>query len=739
MTALTSITLMINGLMLMLALGSLFIFVGLLQNSRRQGNVFFLLFMMAMIVWASGSFLGRTTAEAAADDELVVLGLRLLELGFAGATISIYLLATALTDMRPSMVWSMLGLGLITLVINQAILQWFAVELSYQIDDLLTYSFPVINGIIYFLFAGAIVFIVWRNTVKFKQSSMSAGLLLFGSGQIIALISPRLRALGFAEYSSTIAAVMIVYATVQDQVVQPLQGRTRQVEFVQEVGQAMTGRVRLDDVLNSIAVKAAQLLGVDACAIYLRDDEKLVLRAVHELPKKFIGTTRLALNEGLVGTVASEGVGQLLSNYRREWKGVPDMPLAFETFGAVVGMPLIFNKDVVGVLLLIEGRDGRLFDEEDMQRLELLVSQAAVAIGNSHLFEQELALTTQLATAKLQLETVLVSTTNPVVAVDRETGGIIFANPAAVSLLNIEDVHQGIHGRPLLELISRAWLPPDLRALVRDLRTSGLHVYEVEINQTEYLCHVTRMEEPSSGWVAVLNDVTSFKEIDRLKSKMMRMTTHDLKNPLFAIMTYLDLLKEDGEGLFTDSIRSNLEIISIQVDRMLQLVLDFLDLEKVESGGFTMELCDLREILLSALRGVEDMAHTKGLFLNTELATDFPPIEANSHHLGQALTNLLDNAIKFTPPGGYIWLRAYQEDNSSAIVSVEDTGIGIPLEEQDKVFERFYRAEKGRRKDDISSGLGLSLVKAVIESHNGEIWFRSEEQKGTTFYIRLPL
>ncbi len=724
--------------MLMLALGSLFIFVGLLQSTRRVGNGYFLIFMLAMVVWASGSFLSRTTAEAAADKELTILGLRLLELGFAGATISAYLLSAAVTRIRTLLFWSTVVFGVGVLLINQAILMFFEVDAVYEVAELLTYSFPWVNGIIYFAFAVGTILIVWRNTAKFKQASMSGGLLLFGCGQVAALLSPRLRALGVAEYSSTISAVMIVYAIVQTQVMQPLQGRTRQVEFVQEVGQAMTGRVRLDDMLNSIAAKAAELLKVDGCAIYLRDRDTLVLRAVHQLPEKFIGETRLALNEGVVGTVAAEREGRLLSNYRREWKGIPDMPLAFETFGAVVGMPLIFNEDVVGVLLLVEGRDGRLFDEEDMQRLELLASQASVAITNSHLFEQELALTNQLVTAKLQLETVLISTTNPVVAVDRKLQ-IIFANPAAVALINIEDVHEGIQNRPLLDLISSRLLPPDLRAMVRDLRQTGSHVYEVEIHQTDFLCHVTRTEKPGDGWVAVLNDVTSLKEIDRLKSEMMRMTTHDLKNPLFAIMNYLELLEEDGKETFTDDMRHNVAVIWTQINRMLRLISGVLGLERVESGSMAMELCDVRQVILTSIRGVEDLATKCGLCLYPEIADDLLPIEGDPQQLGQAITNLLDNAIKFTPEGGSIWVRAYHESSNSIVVTVEDNGIGIPPAAQDRVFERFFRVEKERPKGDISSGLGLSLVKAIVESHQGEIWLRSQQNKGTTFFIRLPL
>jgi len=139
----------------------------------------------------------------------------------------------------------------------------------------------------------------------------------------------------------------------------------------------------------------------------------------------------ISLGQGVVGTVAAERRARRVDNYRRDWKGADDLPLARETFGAVVSVPLMFANEVAGVLLAVHGRQGRLFNRDDLHLLQLLGPQAAVAITNSRLFEAERKLSGDLAAAKGQLEAVLTSTENPVVAVDRQLR-IIFANPAAL-------------------------------------------------------------------------------------------------------------------------------------------------------------------------------------------------------------------------------------------------------------------------------------------------------------------
>ena len=363
---------------------------------------------------------------------------------------------------------------------------------------------------------------------------------------------------------------------------------------------------------------------------------------------------------------------------------------------------------------------------------------AAVAITNNSLFEQDQRQKQALANAKTQLETVLTSTTNPVVAVQRNLE-IIFANPAAHALVSFKDITitGAVTKLYLPDFIDIVWMPPNPRALIRDIKHTGIHMYDLSIDGKDYICHITPLASPRYGWVAVLNNVTYLKEIDRLKSQMVRMTSHDLKNPLFAIMNYVELLQEDGEALFDDIMKRNLQAIWIQLSRMQHLIEGILDLEKVESGKLSKEICDLHDIVSLSVYHIRDVAQQKNLELQTAIPEQLPSVYANPQHLGQAISNLLDNAIKFTPEGGAISIAVYRAD-SSLYIDISDTGIGIPEIAQAYIFDRFYRVETGRTRDDISSGLGLSLAYAIIEQHYGEITVESTEGEGTTFKIILP-
>jgi two-component system phosphate regulon sensor histidine kinase PhoR len=726
MLTLITITLITNGLMLTLALAALFLI--LWQNSRRKVNIYFSVFMLAMVMWSGGSLLSRTTALVSTDEDLTLLGLRFLEFGFAGACIAVFLLVATLTETRNLISWSLTAGGIILLILNETTLLIFDVSVNYRISasGLLLYDFALIDTLVYLIFVLATLVVVWQNLPKIKETSMILGLLVFSLGQLVVLISPRLRALGSAEHTATIAALTISYAIVRSQVMEPLIGRAKELEAVQKIGLAITSSLDPREALQTIAAQAAGLLKIDGSLIFLRRGNELILEAVYNIPEKFLGT-RLTLQQGVVGKVARERQGFMLNDYRREWKGVPDIAIAPKTFGSVLAVPLMFREDVAGVLLTVEGVEGRLFTTEDLNLLQLLGPQAAVAITNSFLFEKERAVANQL-------ETVLISTENPVVAVGHDLR-IIFANPAATALITNDPFQRNINRQLLLDFIKPELMPQNPRALLRDIRKQRSHVYEIHLNEHDYLCHVARLEKPNRGWVVVLNDVTKLKEIDRLKSQMVRMTSHDLKNPFFATITYMQLLEEDVEGM--ESARRNIASIWKQLDRMERIVNGILDLEKVESGAPPFEMCDLRHLLNNAIRSFEDLATRRKQSLTLSVDAPLLPVLGDGPQLEQVFANLIDNALKFTPEGGSVRVQAeFQENN--VIVSVEDTGMGIPREIQSQVFDRYFRAIEV--KDKIpGAGVGLSLVKAIVDRHRGRIWLRSEGGKGTTFYITLPV
>jgi signal transduction histidine kinase len=728
-------TLMLNGLTLSLAIGLLTLI--LWQDSKSGANRYFGLLLFMVVIWSSGSLLARAAVFTRAGDVLIQAGLRLLDIGFTGTVVSLYIYCAVITGARGTTFryTALLGLGVV--FAYQVLMLFSSTHRSFGIsdDELLLYYFDLPSILFYLAFQISTVILVKSNWRKIRDYTLVVGILLFTFGQILGLLNFRLRMLGVAEDIGALAILVMSFSVVRQQIMTPLLGRAKQLEIVRDLGLAVTRRLNLQETLSTLAAQAADLLRAEGVAIFLKQGDLLKLAAVYNLPIQFVGID-LPIGRGLAGAVAVEKRARRVDHYRREWKGEADMPLARETFGAVVGMPLMFADEVVGVLLAIQGRQGRLFNRDDLYLLELLGPQAAVAITNSRLFEAEQDLTRELSEAKGQLETVLTSTKNPVVAINRKFR-IIFANPAAAALVNKPDINPV--GQPLIDLVPAHFLPANPYQTLRKLRNQHTFTYEMTAHDRMYLCQVAELgQQRPEGWVVILNDITQLKELDTLKSQMIQMASHDLKNPLQAAMSYLELLQEDGEDIFTEDMRNYTNVVWTQLTRMFRIINSILNLERVQAGKPAPEICELDTILHRVVDDMINQAEIKGLDLKLRIGGRLPAVEGDEQQLGQAFTNLVENAIKFTPSGGCITVRA-EANQKDVLIRVVDTGIGISPEEQGRVFERFYRGRHHGMEHASGSGLGLSLVKAVIDSHKGSIVLESEPGQGTTFFVRLPV
>jgi signal transduction histidine kinase len=486
-------------------------------------------------------------------------------------------------------------------------------------------------------------------------------------------------------------------------------------------------------VLREVARQAAQVIGADGVGIFLLDGDALVLRTAYELGAE-PDSVRLLRGHGMAWQAVSARQMVQVEDYRRDWKGVPDLPLANDVFGAVMCTPLIAGGDPLGAMMAVAAKQGRMFDREDAYLLQLLSAQAAVAVTQGNLFHEQAALTGAVEQSRNQLQTVLASTDSPVIAMDRNFS-VIFANPAARVLFGEA---AGQAKTSLAELLPASAFPANLRAALRELRRSRTLTYEAEVGDQIFLAHVARLGDARiEGWVAVLNDITQLKELDRLKSEMVRMTSHDLKNPLQAAMANLELLRDDVYAEGTPDVRDSVDAIDRQLLRMNRIIRGILDLERVKNGVIALELCRPERIIKDAAQEMAEFAREHEVMLSWYAAPDLPPVACDIEQLGRAIINLVENAIKFTPAGGRVSMAA-QAHGASVDFVVSDTGVGIAPELQERVFDRFFRAKQKGVEHVSGSGLGLSLVKTIVSNHRGTIWLESEEHAGTTFTIRLP-
>jgi PAS domain S-box-containing protein len=229
------------------------------------------------------------------------------------------------------------------------------------------------------------------------------------------------------------------------------------------------------------------------------------------------------------------------------------------------------------------------------------------------------------------------------------------------------------------------------------------------------------------------------RETERLKDEFFALISHELRTPLTSIIGYTELLSEMEGDRLSDRGRNFVDVIDRNARREMRLVRDLLLLVRMEAGTFTLEpgTTALPEVIAEAAEAAKPRADKQGVELVVS-ADDIPPCGADPHRIAQVFDNLLSNAIKFTPDGGTVQLRLTGR-GEEVLIEVEDSGMGIPPDEQGKLFDRMYRTTAAADRHIPGVGLGLTIVKGIVEAHGGRIGLRSEEGVGTTFFVELPL
>jgi len=317
-----------------------------------------------------------------------------------------------------------------------------------------------------------------------------------------------------------------------------------------------------------------------------------------------------------------------------------------------------------------------------------------------------------------------------------------FLNPAAINFLKIKE--EDIKGKDfgsLKEIES-------LKGLV-DLVLKENEI--VEVDRGEYApsknltLEVTTIflgqEKEKLGHIIVLHDITREKMVEKLKTEFVSVAAHQLRTPLAAIRWSLSLLKE--ENLTEEDKKDLIEKCTQSNDRMINLVNDLLNVTRIEEGRYVYELepKDIIEIAKSSIAAAMEEAKKKKIDFSLILPKEkLPLLEVDEEKISLAIQNLVENAVHYTLPGGIVLFKIeHNKEKGEVLFTVKDTGVGIPKDQQKRIFTKFFRAENVMRMETEGSGLGLFITKNIIESHKGKIWFESEENKGTTFYFTLPV
>jgi len=340
-----------------------------------------------------------------------------------------------------------------------------------------------------------------------------------------------------------------------------------------------------------------------------------------------------------------------------------------------------------------------------------------------------------LSQIQAQQDALFNSMTEGVLILDA-AGRIQLANQALQKLTGTTDE---IRGRTVLE----AFRVPDLNDLVQrvgiercvtgvEIEWSGLHSRCLQVNAAA----IVSAELRPQGTILVFHDLTRLRQLENTRQEFVANVSHELRTPLSLIKGYVETLIDGAKD--DPAVASRfLQTILKHADRLNYLIEDLLTLSRLESGAsLNLQRVEIRPIAERVLEDLATHAREKAIFFNDAVPAGLVA-RADSDRLQQALFNLVDNGIKYGRQGGSVEVGARRVDEETVEVWVSDNGPGIPPESQDRIFERFYRVDRGRSREQGGTGLGLSIVKHIIQSHGGKVWVKSELGQGSTFFFTL--
>lgn len=294
--------------------------------------------------------------------------------------------------------------------------------------------------------------------------------------------------------------------------------------------------------------------------------------------------------------------------------------------------------------------------------------------------------------------------------------------------------------------IMEAFLDPEAESIVRSAIATGAASGEIRRAGADGPAIALRARRAVDGgsWL-VLEDVSELRRLQRIRAEFIDNLSHELRTPLTTVSLLAETLSREavaaGDGV-PPRMRDRIAKIEVETGHLVQMVNELLDLTRIESGG-TLQLVDgvdLGSLAADSAERLRLFAERQGVDLHVEAAPGLAPVRGDPARLGQVVVNLVHNAVKFSPDGGIVAVRA-AIDGPDAVVSVEDHGVGIPRAAQDRVFERFYKVDRARLRAEAGggTGLGLAIARHVVDQHGGRIWVRSQEGQGSTFSFAIPL
>ncbi len=546
-----------------------------------------------------------------------------------------------------------------------------------------------------------------------------------------------------------------------------LGNRVLELRTLQEGIKAINSALALEDVLRLIVANASQVLEGARCSVTLLggEDDAVVTMASADWKPHGRASTGRQFDRHAAGLVVHDGKPLLVRDVRQDgrFQVLSDLPIV-----SVISVPLFLAAEPIGALIAT-APDAGVFTNEDVNLLSAFADQAAVAVSNARLYEQ--LVREQKQTAQLyqhveerrrELEAILRGIGDGVIVADPDLS-LLLMNPVATRIFSVRpDVTSSlplfdvVPHQELLALFQDA-LNGEEEAIVREISLSPSGDGEASANREEDEEGMVRLGREDAaiyqalaspifgadgnvrGVVTVLRDITSQKELERMKSNFLSVVSHELKTPLHSIKGFVDIILMGKTGQISETQADFLGTVRDQTAHLQNLISDLLEFSRLESGQVKLRLTDvsMAEVARAVIEKLKPLADQGQIEMICHAPPEVPALQADGTRIEQVLTNLVHNAIKFTPAAGTVTVSV-TDIGDQIQVAVADTGIGIPASELHRIFDRFYQVDSSSTRHYRGTGLGLTICKHIVEYHHGRIWVESEEGRGSTFTFVLP-
>ncbi len=510
----------------------------------------------------------------------------------------------------------------------------------------------------------------------------------------------------------------------------------QQRDYLLDISRALTSQLSLNEVLRRILESATQMLGGQAGLIALGNENSktFTVRASYGIPSAVLHLFTPLLTD----IVHKDRDSFVIPELNRKMRLVAQA--AGMGLHQVIALPMAIGQELVGVVYIFRATGGN-FTRNEVRLLQSFADQAAIAVHNARLYEQ-------VTTEKQRLDAILRHSADGIMILNRDlTIESINLALARVTGWRVDEAQ----GAPHSEVIR--WARRESRVDLEEAVANGWPLHEQSMLYVEGDLKHTSNSTLSVGItyaplfnergelrniIGNVRDITKFREAEEAKTTFISVISHELKTPVSVIKGYASTLSRDDVEWDRETVLRGLTVIDEEADKLSELIDNLLDASRLQLGTFTLDFGEVSLDQLAERVAEKFRTQTTRHEIRVEFPPDFPPIPGDERRLGQVLSNLLSNAIKYSPNGGTITLGG-EVATDAVRVWVSDQGVGLRPGQQEMIFDRFYRADNALTRETQGVGLGLYIVRSIIEAHGGRIWAESEPGEGTTFTFELPL